>query len=332
MLTSNLVIRRFVLWATTLVAAVALLPASVSAQASWPNRPIRLVDAYGAGGGSDIVARWLATRLSSRLGQSIIVENRPGAAGALAIQSVAKSAPDGYSLLLAVTSMPVSVASGNKLPFDYLKDLTPIGRIVSSPLTIVVPAESPIRSLRDLVEEARAKPGEGIRFGSSGVGSMSHIAMELLAAQTKTKMMHVPYKGTPMAVTDMLAGRLQAQLGLFASHASLLEAGKLRSLVITSSERSPFAPNVPTSAEAGYPDFVMDYWYGLMGPAGLPPEIVKRLNTEINAILAEPDTRPFLARLVATPAPSTPEEFGEVNARDVKLWSTVIKDANIRVE
>jgi tripartite-type tricarboxylate transporter receptor subunit TctC len=328
----NPVNRRSLLDAATATALAVLLPAGASAQTTWPNRPIKLIDAYAPGGSTDTLARMIGSKLSARLGQPIVVENRSGAGGALGTDSVAKSPPDGYTLLLTSTAMPTNAASGKKLPYDFLKDLAPIGLIATTPLLIVVPADSRIKTLRDLVDLARAKPGDGVRYGSSGVGSMSHIGMELLASVAQVQFLHVPYKGVSMSVTDLLGGQLQALLGTVATHVQMLEAGRMRGLVVTSPQRSPFLPNVPTSIEAGFPGFQIEFWFGLMCPAGVPPEVIRRLNTELNVILGQADVRELLARFAAIPKPSTPEEFGRLNAFEVGRWSKLIKDANIKME
>ena len=324
--------RRSVLGAAAAAAATTLLPASARAQAAWPNRPIKIVEVSAAGGSSDVIARMVGSKLSPRLGQPFIVEGRSGAGGMVGYDFVTKSPADGYTLLSATTALSTNAASGKKLSFDPMKDFAPIGQIAASPLIIVVPADSPIKTLRDLIETARAKPGDGIRFGSSGIGTMSHIGMELLAAQAKVQFLHVPYKGVSLSVNDLFGGQLQALLGTVATHSALLESGKLRGLMVASPQRSPFLPNLPTSAEAGFPDYVIEFWWGLMGPAGMPPDVVKRLNTELNAVLAQADTRETLARFAAVPRPGTPEDFGRLHAFEVARWTKVIKDANIKIE
>jgi tripartite-type tricarboxylate transporter receptor subunit TctC len=332
---TNQVNRRFVLGTAAASAAAALLPAGVSAQAAWPSRPIKIVDVFAPGGSTDTMARALASKMSPRLGQPVLVENRGGAGGAVGIDFVAKAPPDGHTLLITVTSHAVlqaTATTGRKLPFDFLKDLTPIGEIAAAPLVIVVPADSPIKTLRDLVDMARSKPDGGIRYGSSGIGSISHIGMELLASVANVQFMHVPYRGNSAAVTDLLGGQLQAMLSSVATNAGLLESGKLRALVITGPKRSPLLPNVPTSAEAGLPDFQIEISWGLMGPAGLPPDVVKRLNSEISLYLTQPELRDLLSRVAATARPGTPEEMGRVNAFEVARWSKLLKERNIKID
>lgn len=317
------------------IAVTALLPAATHAQTqsqtSWPSKPIKLMVPFPPGGGSDVIARTIGARLSARLGQQMVIENRSGAGGTLATEAVVKSPADGYTLLFTTTAMPTNAASGRKLPFDLLKDLAPIGQIGATPLIIVAPAISPVKSLRQMIDLARAKPN-GINYGSSGIGSMSHIGMELVAAEAKVQMLHVPYKGTSLAMTDLVSGQLHAVLGTFATLWQLVEAGKLRALAVTGAQRSAFAPNLPTVAEAGLPGAQIDFWWGIMAPARMPPDVVKRLNDELNTVLAQPETREALAREGAIPKPGSPEEFGKLMAFEVARWSKLIKDANIRME
>lgn len=312
--------------------AAALLPASVTAQVtSWPVRPIRLVVPFPPGGGSDVIARATGARLSARLGQQIVIDNRGGAGGALATDAVAKANTDGHTLLFTTTAMATLTASGRKLPYDLVKDLAPVGQIGATPLLIVTSANAPIKTLRELIDQARARPN-GVKFGSSGVGSMSHIGMELFAAEAKVQLLHVPYKGTSLAMTDLIGGQLQAVLGTFATLWQLVEGGKLRALVLTGAQRSSFAPNLPTVAEAGLPGAQIDFWWGMMGPARMPPAVVKRLNVELNAVLAQAETRETLAREGAIPKPGSPDDFGKLMVFEVARWSKLIKDADIRMD
>jgi tripartite-type tricarboxylate transporter receptor subunit TctC len=325
--------RRRVALATVALAAVAgaVLSFGAGAQPAWPNKPIRFIVPYAAGGGTDVIARAIATKLSMRLGQPIIVDNRTGAGGTLGFEAAAKSPPDGYTLLFMTTAFATSAATSNKLPYDAAKDFVPIGQVGSTPLLVVVANDSPFKTLRELLDYARSKPNT-VNYGSSGIGSMSHLGVELLAAEAKVQLVHVPYKGMAPAFTDLMGGNLQMTMGTFASATPLIEGGKLRGLAVTSAQRSPFAPNLPTVVEAGLPGSRIDFWWGLMAPARVPPAIVKRMNEELNAILAQPEMRELLAREAAVPTPVTPEAFGKLVARDVALWSKLIKDHNIKVD
>jgi tripartite-type tricarboxylate transporter receptor subunit TctC len=324
----NHVNSRSVLVAAALAAA--LLSASASAQAIWPNSPIKLIVPFAAGG-ADVIARAIGTKLSARLGQPIVIENKGGAGGTIGTDTVAKAPADGYTLLFVTTAIATNAASGKKLPFNLATDLVPIGLIAATPLLIVGPANSPVKTLRELIDFARAKPNS-ISYGSNGVGSMSHIGMELLASEAKVQFLHVPYRGTSLAVTDLVTGQLQAMMATFATSWQLVEGGKLRSLAVTSAQRSTFAPNVPTVAEAGVPGAQIEYRWGLMGPAHMSPAVVRRLNDELNSILAQADMREILAHQAATPKPGTPEDFGRLMTFEVARWTKLINAANIRIE
>jgi tripartite-type tricarboxylate transporter receptor subunit TctC len=315
----------------TFLSAAILFPACASAQPAWPSRPIKLIVPYAAGGGTDVIGRAIASKLSERLGQPVIVDNRLGGGGTIGFDAAAKAPPDGYTLGFTTTAFATLAAAGKKLPYNPAKDFLPIGEIGSTPLLVVVPNDSPVKSLRELVDRARAKPN-AITYGSSGIGSMSHLGMELLDAVAKVQMLHVPYKGMSPVFVDLLGDRVDAALCTFASASELLQAGKLRGLVVTGKRRSPFAPNLPTSAEAGFPDFQIDFWWGLMAPARVPAAVVTRLNDELNAILAQPDMRELLAREAAVPTPGPPDIFGKLVSSDITRWSKLIKEANIQIE
>jgi tripartite-type tricarboxylate transporter receptor subunit TctC len=320
---------------TVLVAAAALmtglLPLRVCASESWPTHPIKLVVPYAPGGGSDVIARAIAAKLSARLGRPVIVENKSGAGGALGVDTVAKAPPDGYTLLFTTTAFATDASTGKRLPYDAVKDFQPIGEIGRTPLLVVVRSDSQVKTLRDLVDLARAKP-DSVTFGSSGVGSMSHLGMELLASEANVRFLHVPYKGMAPVFTDLIAGNVQAALCTFASASNLIEAGQLRGLALASDQRSTFAPNLRSAAEAGFPGFHIDFWWGLLAPAQVPPAVIKRLNDELNAALAQPDTRNLLAREAAVPLPGTPEAFGRLISSELARWSKLVKDADIQVD
>ncbi|MDM0021802.1 Bug family tripartite tricarboxylate transporter substrate binding protein [Variovorax saccharolyticus] len=324
--------RRIALAAAVAAAGSSILwPMSAASQPAWPNRTIKIIEPTSPGTSTDLMARMLAGKLSERIGQPFIVENKPGAGLSLGTDAVAKATPDGHTLLLSSTGVCVNAASGKKLPFDLLRDLAPIGQFASTPLIIVVPSESPIRSLRDLVDQARAK-ADTIHYSSSGIGSMSHIGMELLGSETKTSLRHVPYRSVSLAIPDLLSGQVQVALGTVATYLALLETGKLRALAVTSTRRSPYLPNVPTTAEAGYPGYVIEFTFGLLCPRGTPASVVRRLNTELNAIAASVETRELLARFAAVPTFGTPAEYGQANTQEVARWSKLIVAANIKVE
>jgi len=317
--------------AALLACAAALLSSNAGAEAPWPSRPIKLVVPFAPGGSNDNIARVLAAKMGARLGQPIIVDNRGGAGGTIGTDFVAKSAPDGYTLLFASTSITTNAASGKKLPYDPVKDLAPIGEIGAGPFVIAVANDVKATTLRELIDLARARP-KSINYGSAGIGGMNHLGTELFASAADVQLVHVPYKGISVAFTDLMAGNLQMLLPSLASAAPLIHEGKMRGLAVTSAQRSPLAPELPTASEAGLPGFRLDVWWGLTGPARLPAPVVKRLNQELNAVLAQPEVRELLAREGATPQPDTPEEFGELIRSELARWTQLIKDSHIQTE
>lgn len=327
MIFSNRMTRRAVLAAGLAV----LLPAQAGAQADWPSRPIRLIVPFAPGGSNDIIARVLAIRLADRLGQSVIVENKGGAGGTIGTDSVAKAPPDGGTLLFASTSITTNAASGKKLPYDPVKDLEPIGEVGAGPFAVVVSNELKVTTLGEFLALARAKPNS-INYGTAGVGGINHLGTELLAAAAKVKLVHVPYKGIGPAFNDLMAGNLQMLLPTLASVAQHIHGGTMRGLAVTGAQRSGLAPELPTAAEAGLPGFQLEAWWGLLGPAGLPAPVVKRLNQELNAVLTLPEVRDALAREGAAPHPGTPEEFGTLIRSELTRWAELVKTAQIQIE
>jgi tripartite-type tricarboxylate transporter receptor subunit TctC len=322
--------RRLILATAALAAAVAWAPAAFAQQA-WPNRPIRMIIPFAAGGGTDPIARAIATKLSARLGQPFVVENKGGAGGTLGTEAVAKAPADGYTLLFASTSITTNVASGKKLSYDLAKDLEPIGQVGTSPLLIAVPGSSKAGTLRDLLDAARAKP-KTITYGSGGIGAISHLGIELLANEAKVQFVHVPYKGIAPASTDLIGGNLEMLMVSPSSATQIGASGRIRIVAVTTRERSPFLPGLPTVADAGVPGFQLEFWWGLLGPAGMPPAVVKRLNEELNAVLALPDIRELLGRESAIPTPGKPQDFSRLIASEIGRWSKLVKDANIRLD
>ncbi|HYF18026.1 MAG TPA: tripartite tricarboxylate transporter substrate binding protein [Ramlibacter sp.] len=313
-----------------LLAALGIAP-SAFAQ-SWPAQPIRMIVGFAPGGFTDVLARLIGQKLSERLGQPVLVENRAGAAGTLGADLVAKAKPDGYTLLLAHSnSNSVAPALYPKLPYNVLNDFTPIIPVASTPLILTVNPKVPANNVREFVALARSKPG-GLSYASSGGGSAQHLAAERFQLATGVQMTHVPYKGSGQAIADLLSGQVELNFESPPNVLSHARAGKLRLLAITSSKRSPLIPEVPTMAEAGVQNAEMQQWFAVMGPAKMPAEITRRLNTEIAAILKMPDVAEKIASQGGEMMAGTPEEFAKFIASDSAAFARLVKDAKITLE
>ena len=325
--------RASMLGATALVGVLAA--AQVAAQPAgqaWPVKPIRMVVPFPVGGGSDSTARILTQRLQDRLKQQIIVENRTGAGGAIGTEYSARAVPDCYTLLLGSASEIVMLpAVASKLSFDPLKDFVAICRVADVPLLLVTHPALPVKNTRDLIELARKRPGE-INFGSAGNGSTSHLSMALFNSLTGTKMVHVPYKGSVQATTDLVGGMLQAGTNTMPATLPFVKSGRLRALAITTPRRSPLLPDVPTVAESGVPGYEVTLWTGLFAPTGTPKEVVALLGRETEASLALPDAREALSRLGSEANFSPSEPFTAFLRADHAKWVKVTREANIRLD
>lgn len=317
--------------AISIIGAAVLFTAHFGAHAAWPERPIKLVVPIAPGGSNDTIARVLASKLAVRLGQPVVVENKAGAGGTIGTDAVAKSPADGYTLLFGSSSITTNAATSKKLPYDLLKDLQPIGKIGAGPFVVVVSNDVKAKNLREFIELARANP-KTISYGSSGAGGLNHIGVELFANIAKVDLLHVPYRGMGPAFTDLMGGQVKMLLPSLASVTPHIRGGKMRALAITSGQRSPMAPEIPTVAEAGLPGFQLEVWWGLLGPAGLPEPVLKKLNEELNAVLALPEVRDLLSREGAAPQPGTSEEFRSLIRSELVRWVQLIKDANIQME
>jgi tripartite-type tricarboxylate transporter receptor subunit TctC len=324
----------------SLVASGALAIGALSGQGSaraqnaatgpWPQKPVRIVSPYPAGGSNDNVARLLAARLSDIWNQRVFVENKPGANNRIATEQIARTAPDGYNLLFAAA--PHGANPGlydNKLPYDTLRDFTPIARAVIGPVGFWVPVNSPLKSMRDLADAAKARP-DMLFAGSPGNGSGPHLVIELFNYRTGGKLQHLPMKGDAPLAIEVVAGRVDVAVTGMTVMKPHYDAGKLRLLAVSSDKRFPLAPDAPTLAEAGFPTVDGSAWFGMVGPAGMAPEVVAKINRDINAILALPEVRGPLEAVGIIVATGTPEQFRAFIAADVEKWTQVAKATGMK--
>ena len=318
--------------AVIFAAITAIAPLHVSAQAAFPNKPIKLVVPYAAGGVSDIMGRVVAQKMTELLGQTMLVENRAGAGGALGSDVVAKSPPDGYTLVLSsLTTLAIAPNMLKSVQYDPVKDFSAIGPVAITPNILSVNAGSEFNTLRDMVNFAKANPGK-LTFGSSGVGSIGHLSGEVLRTFTGAEMLHVPYKSAGVAYPDLFVGTLTMVFDTLPSAIQHIRAGKTRALAVLSDKRSALLPDVPTFAEAGYPEATLRFWFALHGPAGMPAAVVAKLNETLNKALATSDLRERFVTLGAEPYAGTPQQITDLVRADVDKMARTIKAANIKSE
>ena len=323
---------RFHFLALVLHTLAALLTVSnAHAQTAWPNKPIRLILQSPPGGTSDLIARLLQPPLQEALGQAVIVESRPGSFGIPAGVVVTKSGSDGYTFGLFGSSLASNVVTQKNLPYDSLRDFSAIALVAKTPNMISVNAASPFNSIQDLVVAAKAKPGS-LSFGTPGPGLTQHFTGEWLNYRAGIDMVHVPYKGAGPAMNDTMGGQIPIAITVAGSATALVQSGRLRPLAVSGPERLPLFPNVPTIAEQGYPDFSIIEWFGIVGPAGIPAEVTRRLNTEVNRALKIPAIAERLRSLGFQTASQSPEEFQAFIEAEVKNIRTIVRDAKISVE
>lgn len=312
--------------AVAALAASAALPAA--AQDNWPNRPVKLIVPFAAGGSTDVVARMLGQKLSVKWGQPVIVENKAGAGGNVGGDLVAKAQADGYTLLFASGAIAINPHLHKRMPFDTEKDLVPITNVANGPMLVVVPDRSPVKNLKELIATAKTKPGT-VNFGSAGVGSQVHMAGESFAHAAGVEIMHVPYKGESVAYNDLIAGQLQMMVGNFAAASALLGPGRLRALAVTAKTRSPQLPDVPTAAEAGMPGFENVGWFGLFAPAGTPPAVVAKVQRDSAVALNDTEMKARLYVQGMKPVGNSSADFAMTMKSDMKRWAAVIKDRKL---
>jgi tripartite-type tricarboxylate transporter receptor subunit TctC len=300
------------------------------AQPTYPNKPIKIIAPVQPGGGVDLVARQTGDGLSKALGQPVVVENQSGGGGVVGSQATARAAPDGYTLMVGYVGTHGTNPAVRKLPYDAIKDFTPIAMVGGTPNVLVVPSSVPANTLRDFIAYAKANPGK-LSYGSSGPGTLTHLAMEQLKVAAGLDIVHVPYRGIGPAFADILGGQTQAMLPGLAAALPHIKAGKVKPLAVTGNKRHPLVPDVPTFEELGFAGFDGVQWYGIVGPANVPAPIVTRLNDEINRMLASADFRERLSSEALEPMPMTPDQFGRYIRDDVARWSKLAKDRGIQI-
>jgi tripartite-type tricarboxylate transporter receptor subunit TctC len=320
-------------FASTLIAACLVVSAPIAhAQSDYPSKPIRLVVGFAAGGISDVLGRAIAAKLSSNIGQSVLVENKAGAGTTIAGDYIAKSAPDGYTLFLQdITTHAINASLYPKLPYDSVKDFTPVALVASTPLMLVVHPSTPVKTVKELVAMLKAGPGK-YSYGSSGNGTILHLASELFATSQGVTVTHIPYKGSSPATQAIMANDVSFVFSTMPPAVSAVKGGKLRALAVTTPARVSTAPDVPTMVEAGLPGFEVVLYSGILGPKGMDPAIVKKINTEFARVVASPDVRKIYETLGADPIATSSEEFGRMMVREIGALAPLVKASGAKVE
>ncbi len=316
----------------TIAAALSFAAASAGALAqTYPSKPIRVVVPYPAGGGLDVIARSVGERMAQTIGQPSVIENKVGAAGSIGTELVARAAPDGYTLLLASPSHTTNISLISKLPWHPLTSFAPVAMVGVIPSVILVHPSVPAKTLQEFVAYAKSKPGQ-INYASAGAGSSVHLAAELLEQMAQIKLVHIPYKGQPEAATALITGEVSMMPLTMALAKARVQAGQVRPLAVTTPKRSSALPDMPTVAESGYPGYEVTTWFGYLAPAGTPPEVVNKLNAEVNAAIRNSDVQKKLVALGAELVPGTPQAFGKFLEADMARWTRVIKQAGIKAD
>ena len=331
MLQSQWLLRRCTLAAALACVFASLLAPSAAWSQAWPSKTVKIVVPYPAGGGTDVMARFLAQKFSEMWGQPVVVENKGGAGGNIGADQVAKSTPDGYTLVMMPSNLSINPSLFDKTPWDAVKDFSPIGTVATSPIMVGVSAGVPANSIRELIALAKAKPGT-LNYISCGGGSPQHIAGEMFNAMAGVQMQHVPYKGCGAAIPDAVAGVVQVLFSTVANMNPHIKSGKLKGFAVAGARRSELVPDVPTVSEAGLPGYNFDVWFGLLAPAKTPRDVIVKINRDINSLLAQKDVKERLQGQFYDVMPGTPEQFATLIEKDLVRFGKVIRDVGIRPE
>jgi len=317
--------------AAAVAAVTAMSSSAVAAEQGYPSKPVRIVAPVQPGGGVDLVGRTVAEQLSKSMNASFVVENLAGGGGVIASRTVANAPPDGYTLMVGYVATHGTNPAVRKLPYDAVKDFTPIAMVGGTPNVLAVPASVPAKNLQELLAYAKQNAGK-LSYGSAGQGSLTHLAMEQFRTAAGFDAVHAAYRGIGPAITDLLGGQTQMMMPGLAAAMPHIKGGKMRPIAVTGLKRHPLLPDVPTFEESGFKGFDGIQWYGIVGPAGMPPEIIRQLNAEINKALGDPKLRERLSAEALEPMPMTPEAFGKFMQDDIARWSALAKERNIKLE
>jgi tripartite-type tricarboxylate transporter receptor subunit TctC len=318
---------------SALAASAALVAPLAQAQppVDWPTKPVKILFGFPAASATDVIARTVGQKLSLKWGQSVFIDNRPGAGGNLGSAMAARAPADGYTIFFGTVANAISTSLYSKLDYDYLKDFTPITLVATTPLVLVANPALPVKNVKDLIAYAKANPGK-LNFGSGGVGTSNHLAGEMFKSETGTKLVHVAYKGTPAAYTDLFSGQISLMWDNIVAVTPHIKAGRLKPLAVTSAQRSPSLPDVPTMAEAGLPGFEAVSWIGALVPTGTPQPVVDKIHADLVEVLQMPDVKQQLGALGAVVVGNTPEQFAAWNRSEIAKWAKAVKDSGARID